>query len=103
HQVEIERRERALDAARNEASNYKRELEQLRERQAELKDWRKALAAGGHNVEDVVQEWLGGGETKKGETPKAENPAHAGLPPEIVARLEKLENREQEEARGRAR
>lgn len=104
HLVEIERRERALEAARHEGELAKRELATLREKQAELKDWRKALAAGGHNIEDIVQEWLGGDSKPTEKAPeRAANPAHAGLPAELVARLEKLESREQEEARGRAR
>ena len=100
--VEIERRERALDQAKREADDLRRELESAKSRSSDLKDWRKALELGGHKIEDVVQEWLGGESAPKDAPKDAPKPA-AGPDAELLRRLEKLEQKEQEELRGRAR
>lgn len=99
--VELERRDRAMDQARREMEDLRRELEASKSTSANLKDWRKALEMGGHKIEDVVQEWLGGEPAAKPTAAPSAPPA--GIDPELMRRLERLEQKEQDELRGRAR
>lgn len=98
HQVEIERRERALDAARHEHELTKRELESLK---TTLQDPEAALRAAGYTTEKFVERWLNEGKTPDGAPPAAEaKPAES----ELEKRIKQLEGeRDQERAQARAR
>lgn len=98
HQVEIERRERALDAVRHEHELTKRELEQLK---TSLQDPEAALRAAGYTTEKFVERWLNDGKLQEGAPPAAETkPAES----ELEKRIKQLEaERDQERASARAR